>query len=339
MSWYQGDSVLAQIEHRTRRAAHRNKKITNNKPQKQPSARNQSDREKEPGAPRRVVTAAMRTTENKIVASSHLALVLLLLLVVAFVDVAQGETQLNCWGMDCGSALEMECCNFSIGKCCNKQKTYCNETMCGSKADSWYCGTCHSFIDNDCCNDRLTICRGTTCGYKEDYECCPDGSPRSCCSILPPTVPPPSVAQEWWFWVGLIIMFLSLGFIGFVLWSDRLFIKYQIDKVLGKNPQRPEGMPFHRRASVRLRSGIKGSRQAVRRASVRLSNRRRRRPDLTKLEEEKDDGSRGGVDNPEITALGVPPPEVPGPPSLDGVRPTRAPENVYVEVRSRSTAG
>ncbi|XP_047469989.1 formin-like protein 20 [Penaeus chinensis] len=213
-----------------------------------------------------------------------------------------------CGGRLCGSSNEMECCSFDPFNCCNKNNQYCDQESCGMIQDGWYCGTCGSFDGNSCCNDGLTICQSQVCGHKEDYTCC-DVNLR-CCTIVPPEPPPTPLYALWWFWVGLIFCLVLLFFIGFVLWSDRHFIKYNIDKARGLNPQPPPGMPFHRRASTRIRSSFRESRQAVHRASMRLSQRRRRpRPGPA-----TDTGT--SADRPEVTHITGPPPFVNGPRSL-----------------------
>lgn len=213
-----------------------------------------------------------------------------------------------CGGRLCGSSSEMECCSFDPFNCCNKNNQYCDQEPCGMIQDGWYCGTCASFDGNSCCNDGLTICQSQVCGHKEDYTCC-DVNLR-CCTIVPPEPAPTPLYALWWFWVGLIFCLALLFFIGFVLWSDRHFIKYNIDKIRGLNPQPPPGIPFHRRASTRIRSSFKESRQAVHRASMRLSQRRRRpRPGPA-----TDTGI--SADRPEVTHITGPPPFVNGPRSL-----------------------
>ncbi|XP_063587715.1 uncharacterized protein LOC134764968 [Penaeus indicus] len=90
------------------------------------------------------------------------------------------------------------------------------------------------------------------------------------------------------------------------------------------NPQPPPGMPFHRRASTRIRSSFRESRQAVHRVSMRLSQRRRRpRPGPA-----TDTGT--SADRPEVTHITGPPPFVNGPQSLR-TRPPQPPFNPQSE--------
>ncbi|XP_063613503.1 uncharacterized protein LOC134786776 [Penaeus indicus] len=149
-----------------------------------------------------------------------------------------------CGGRLCGSSSEMECCSFDPFNCCNKNNQYCDQESCGMIQDGWYCGACGSFDGNSCCNDGLTICQSQVCGHKEDYTCC-DVNLR-CCTIVPPEPAPTPLYALWWFWVGLIFCLTLLFFIGFVLWSDRHFIKYNIDKA------RDHQSHFHR---VKQREG------------------------------------------------------------------------------------
>nr|XP_027236054.1 basic salivary proline-rich protein 2-like [Penaeus vannamei] len=91
-------------------------------------------------------------------------------------------------------------------------------------------------------------------------------------------------------------------------------------------------MPFHRRASTRIRSSFRESRQAVHRASMRLSQRRRRpRPGPA-----ADTGT--SADRPEVTHITGPPPFVNGPRSLR-IRPPQPSVNPQSEPPAPSTNG